>query len=64
MTGSGLYLEKSSESLACLYGVLKVGAAYVPLAPDGPPARLARVLRHAGIRVLLSGLSGRSNGLP
>ena len=50
----GLYLEKSAESLACIYGVLKVGAAYVPLAPDGPPARLARVLHHAGIRVLLS----------
>jgi len=52
----GLYLEKSAESLACIYGVLKAGAAYVPLAPDGPPARLARILRHAEIRVLLSGL--------
>jgi amino acid adenylation domain-containing protein len=52
----GLYLEKSAESLACIYGVLKVGAAYVPLAPDAPTARLARVLRHAGIRVLLSGI--------
>jgi amino acid adenylation domain-containing protein len=52
----GLYLEKSAESLACIYGIMKAGAAYVPLAPDGPPARLARVLHHAGARVLLSGL--------
>jgi amino acid adenylation domain-containing protein len=52
----GLYLEKSPESLACIYGVLKVGAAYVPLAPDGPTARLSRVLGDGGIRVLLSGL--------
>jgi amino acid adenylation domain-containing protein len=51
----GLYLEKSAESLACIYGVLKAGAAYVPLAPDAPAARLARVIRHAGIRVLLTG---------
>jgi amino acid adenylation domain-containing protein len=51
----GLYMEKSAESLACLYGVLKAGAAYVPLAPDAPAARLARIVRHAGIRVLLSG---------
>jgi amino acid adenylation domain-containing protein len=51
----GLYLEKSADALACIYGVLKAGAAYVPLAPDAPPTRLARTLRHAGIRVLLSG---------
>ena len=52
----GLYLEKSVEALACIYGVLKVGAAYVPLPPDGPTARIARVLSHAEIHVLLSGL--------
>jgi amino acid adenylation domain-containing protein len=51
----GLYLEKSAESLACIYGVLKAGAAYVPLAPDAPAARLSRIARHAGIRVLLAG---------
>lgn len=57
----GLYLEKSAESLACVYGVLKAGAAYVPLAPDAPPARLRGIVRHAGIRVLLAGgeLSGQ-----
>jgi amino acid adenylation domain-containing protein len=51
----GLYLEKSAESLACIYGVLKAGAAYVPLAPDAPAARLSRIVHHAGIRVLLAG---------
>ena len=51
----GLYLEKSAESLACIYGVLKAGAAYVPLAPDAPAARLGRIVHHAGIRVLLTG---------
>jgi amino acid adenylation domain-containing protein len=51
----GLYVEKSAEALACIYGVLSAGAAYVPLAPDAPTARLARVIRHAGIRVLLTG---------
>lgn len=52
----GLYLEKSAEAVACLYGVLKAGAAYVPLAPDGPPLRLAHLIRHAKMRVLLSGI--------
>lgn len=51
----GLYMEKSAEALACIYGVLSAGAAYVPLAPDAPTARLARVINHAGIRVLLTG---------
>ena len=51
----GIYLEKSAEALACLYGVLKIGAAYVPLALDAPTARLARILSHARIRVLLTG---------
>ena len=49
----GLYLEKSAEALACIYGVLKTGAAYVPL--HGPTARLARLVSHARIRVLLTG---------
>lgn len=52
----GLYMEKSAEALASLYGVLKTGAAYVPLAPDGPPTRLARILSHARVRVLLTGI--------
>jgi amino acid adenylation domain-containing protein len=51
----GLCVEKSAESLICLYGVLKVGAAYVPLAAEWPAGRLAHIVRHAGIRVLLSG---------
>jgi amino acid adenylation domain-containing protein len=51
----GLYLEKSAEALVSLYGVLKAGAAYVPLAPDAPPMRLARILSHARVRVLLTG---------
>lgn len=52
----GLYLDKSAEAVACLYGVLKTRAAYVPLAPDAPTARLARIVSHSRIRVLLSGI--------
>ena len=51
----GLYLEKSADALASLYGVLKAGAAYVPLAPDGPTSRLARLVSHARVRVLITG---------
>jgi amino acid adenylation domain-containing protein len=51
----GLCVEKSAESLICLYGVLKAGAAYVPLAGEWPAGRLAHIVAHAGIRVLLTG---------
>jgi amino acid adenylation domain-containing protein len=51
----GLCVEKSAESLICLYGVLKAGAAYVPLAGEWPAGRLAHILGNAGIRVLLTG---------
>jgi amino acid adenylation domain-containing protein len=52
----GLCLDKSAESLICLYGVLKVGAAYVPLAGEWPAERLAHIGHNAGIRVLVGGV--------
>ncbi|MGH2704398.1 MAG: amino acid adenylation domain-containing protein [Actinomycetota bacterium] len=51
----GLYLDKSMESVVAIYGTLKAGAAYVPLDPDAPPARLGGIARDAALRVLLTG---------
>lgn len=50
-----IYLDKSIESIVSIYGVLKAGAAYVPLDPHAPPARLGYIARDAGARVLLTG---------
>lgn len=52
----GFYLEKSLESVAAIYGILKTGAAYVPFDPQAPPQRLAYIARNAGIRHLLTGV--------
>jgi amino acid adenylation domain-containing protein len=49
-----LCLEKSFEAVCAIYGVLKAGAAYVPLDPQAPATRQAYILRDAGVRVLLS----------
>ena len=49
-----MYLEKSAEAIVALYGVLKAGAAYVPLGPNAPPARLAYIARDCGIAGMLS----------
>jgi amino acid adenylation domain-containing protein len=49
-----LYVDKSYEALAAIYGVLKAGSAYVPLDPRAPVARLAGIVADAQPRVLLT----------
>jgi amino acid adenylation domain-containing protein len=56
----GLLVERSAEMLVGLLGVLKAGAAYVPLDPQFPRERLDYMLADAGVAVLLTqeGLDG------
>jgi amino acid adenylation domain-containing protein len=51
-----LYLEKSIESVIAVYGVLKAGAAYVPLDPQAPPTRLGQIARDSNARIVVTGL--------
>lgn len=50
----GLCVERSLEMIVGLLGVLKAGAAYVPLDPDYPAERLSFVLEDADVRVVLT----------
>ena len=43
----GVLAERSLEMLVAIYGVLKAGAAYLPLEPDAPPRRLAAIVEEA-----------------
>jgi amino acid adenylation domain-containing protein len=52
----GLYLNKSVEAITGIYGILKAGAAYVPMDPSAPPSRLAYITRNCDIRHVLSGM--------
>ena len=47
-------MDRSIEAIAGMLGVLKAGAAYVPLDPAYPADRLAFMLRDSGARVLLT----------
>ncbi|MEM7581912.1 MAG: amino acid adenylation domain-containing protein [Acidobacteriota bacterium] len=48
-----LLAERDLDFLTAVLAVMKVGAAYLPLNPDHPPARLATVVRASGaVRVL------------
>ncbi|MBD2083582.1 non-ribosomal peptide synthetase [Trichocoleus sp. ST-U3] len=50
----GICMERSLEMVVGLLGILKAGAAYVPLDPFYPPERLAFMLEDAGVPVLLT----------
>ncbi|MFG2074624.1 amino acid adenylation domain-containing protein [Nonomuraea maritima] len=54
----GVCLERGADLLPALLGVLGAGAAYLPLEPDLPPARLAYMIEEAGARTVLTGADG------
>lgn len=50
----GVYMERSADMLTGVLGVLKSGGAYVPLDPDFPKDRIAYMLDHSEVRVILT----------
>ena len=50
----GLCLERTAGLVVTIVGIVKAGAAYVPLDPDFPPTRLAYLVRDSGIRVVVT----------
>ena len=59
----GVCLERSSEMIVAILGVLKSGAAYVPLDPEYPSQRLSYIVRDAGIKLVLT-TQQSATGLP
>lgn len=50
----GLAVERSPVGVTALWGILKAGAAYLPLDPAHPDARLGELLRTPGLRICLT----------
>ena len=50
----GVCMERSLELVVALLGVMKAGAAYVPLEPRYPRERLAGMVEEGGIRVVIT----------
>ncbi|MEU4160010.1 amino acid adenylation domain-containing protein [Actinoplanes sp. NPDC026670] len=50
----GIVLDRSPDLVAALLGVLRAGAAYVPVDPMIPPGRIAGTFADAGVTVVLS----------
>ena len=70
-TRVGLLMPRSFEMVVALLGILKTGAAYVPLDPEYPEERKAFILEDSGVTTLLtleqmwqrSALAGRTTQL-
>lgn len=50
----GLWLNKSTKTVAAMQGVLKLGAAYVPLDPQSPASRAQTILSNCNVSALVS----------
>ncbi len=51
---AGVCVERSTEMVVALLGILKAGAAYVPLDPSFPQNRLAHMVEDSGMHVLVT----------
>ena len=49
-----LMVERSFAMITGIFGIIKAGAAYLPVPPDHPPDRIAYLLKDGGVNVLLA----------
>jgi non-ribosomal peptide synthetase-like protein len=57
----GVFVDRSPEMVAALVGIMRAGAAYVPMDPGYPSARLAMMLEDAAPKVVVTGERLRSS---
>jgi amino acid adenylation domain-containing protein/FkbH-like protein len=50
----GVHMERTPDLVPAIFGVLKSGAAYVPLDPSYPRERLAAILEDSGASIVLT----------
>ncbi|HXV13921.1 MAG TPA: amino acid adenylation domain-containing protein [Candidatus Krumholzibacteria bacterium] len=50
----GIYLRKSIDTVAAIFGVLKTGAAYVPVDPSAPPSRNGYIFANCSVKVAIT----------
>lgn len=49
----GIYLRKSIDTVASLFGILKAGAVYVPVDPGAPSSRNAYIFSDCSVKVVI-----------
>jgi len=53
----GLWLPKSLEAVTAIHGILRSGAAYVPVDPSGPALRAASIFAAGGVKAVVTASS-------
>ena len=56
----GVMLDRSSAAVVVLLGILKAGAVYVPVQPDFPAERIAFMLSHSDVGLVVTQSAHRS----
>jgi len=49
----GIYLRKSIDAVASIFGIMKAGAAYVPVDPGAPTSRNAYILNNCSVKAVV-----------
>jgi amino acid adenylation domain-containing protein len=50
----GIYMRKSIDAIASIFGILKCGAAYIPVDPEAPSARCAYILNNCSVAAIVA----------
>jgi len=50
----GIYMNRGTDSIVAALGILKAGAAYVPVDPASPTRRVSYIIEKCGIKTLLT----------
>ncbi|WP_410586744.1 amino acid adenylation domain-containing protein [Amycolatopsis sp. lyj-23] len=58
----GVAVPRSADMVVAVLAVLKAGAGYVPVDLDYPPARIAHMVQHARVPLLLTIAAGMASG--
>ena len=58
----GVYSQRRAEVIAAMLGCAVSGNCYVPLNPDAPAEKTGKILRHAGVRLILGFADGEFRG--
>ncbi len=56
----GIYMDRSLDMLIVIMGILKSDGTYIPLDPDFPAARISYMIEHAGMPLIITQQSLKS----
>ena len=49
----GICMPKSADAVASMFGIMKAGAAYVPVDPSAPATRSAYIFQNCGVKAIV-----------